>query len=547
MPAQLDRPARLTAGMAGVAPKPSARITRSQPTTATAGLLPLAIGAAVACVAFSTWTALEIGGTFGTRIFDDLVLFGSAALAGAACVPAAIRRRGRQRAAWALVAASCFSWAAGQLAWSYYQLIAGTAVPFPGPSDIGYSASIPLAAAGALVLYRTRGGIAAQARIAVDGLIIAAGSLFVGWTSVLEEAVSVRSGGTLSQALSVYYPAGYIVVVALVLFVFAKTTERGPAITLLGWGMGVNAMASALYAVLTLNGHYYTGHAMDVTWLVSFLLVALGGRCASQQEPPPRLTAADAPTRAGVILPYLPVAVAVVVAVSRLVRGQALGVFLDATGAAIVVLVVVRQLFTLMENASLARGLEEKVTERTAEVASVFKDLIEERRAREADLFRSARHDALTGLPNRTALGEYLNAALSIAEKDARARVVVLFLDLDRFKHINDAFGHAAGDRVLVALGDRLRDSMPEVFLSRFGGDEYVMVTTGPFDNETAYLLAQEVAETLRLPVDVDGSDLHLTGSVGIAVSQPGDTAEDLIRNADTAMYRSKEAGTDGY
>ncbi|MFZ6003676.1 MAG: putative bifunctional diguanylate cyclase/phosphodiesterase [Actinomycetota bacterium] len=182
-----------------------------------------------------------------------------------------------------------------------------------------------------------------------------------------------------------------------------------------------------------------------------------------------------------------------------------------------------------------------------AHVANAFNDLIEERQVREAELWHSARHDALTGLPNRTALTEHLNAALSIAETDARARVVVLFLDLDRFKHINDAFGHAAGDRVLVALGRRLATGLPNLFVSRFGGDEYVMVTTGPFDHETAYLLAQEVAETLRLPVDVDGSDLHLTGSVGIAVSQPGDTAEDLIRNADTAMYRSKEAGTDGY
>ncbi|MGH9276364.1 MAG: putative bifunctional diguanylate cyclase/phosphodiesterase, partial [Acidimicrobiales bacterium] len=142
---------------------------------------------------------------------------------------------------------------------------------------------------------------------------------------------------------------------------------------------------------------------------------------------------------------------------------------------------------------------------------------------------------------------EHLNAELDAAVADPAVQVVVAFLDLDRFKHINDAYGHATGDLVLVDLGDRLRTTMPDSFVSRFGGDEYVIVATGSFDNATAALLAQEVAETMKTPIEVNGADLHLTGSVGIAMAHPGDTAEDLIRNADTAMYRSKEQGTNGF
>jgi len=181
------------------------------------------------------------------------------------------------------------------------------------------------------------------------------------------------------------------------------------------------------------------------------------------------------------------------------------------------------------------------------QVADVFNDLIEERAGREAELYRRAREDALTGLPNRTALTERLDAVLATCANDPYQRVVVLFLDLDRFKHINDAHGHATGDQVLVALGARLEAALAGLFVSRFGGDEYVMVATGPFTSKNAGTLAERVAATMQTPIEVNGSDLHLTGSVGIAVARTGDTAEDLIRNADTAMYRSKETGTDGY
>ena len=182
-----------------------------------------------------------------------------------------------------------------------------------------------------------------------------------------------------------------------------------------------------------------------------------------------------------------------------------------------------------------------------AQVATVFNQLIEERHASEADLWHRSRHDALTGLPNRTALTEHLTAALERVPEGEVAPVAVLFLDLDRFKHINDAYGHARGDRVLVALGRRLQEVLTDTYVSRFGGDEYVMVATGAFTMSNVSTLAARVTDALAEPFTIDGTDLHLTGSVGIALARGGDTAEDLVRNADTAMYRSKERGTAGH
>jgi diguanylate cyclase (GGDEF)-like protein len=174
------------------------------------------------------------------------------------------------------------------------------------------------------------------------------------------------------------------------------------------------------------------------------------------------------------------------------------------------------------------------------QVAAVFNDLITERQAREVDLARQARRDSLTGLPNRMALVEHLTEVL-----ESGTDVAVGFLDLDRFKNINDAHGHAVGDRMLVALAARLADSFDGAFVSRFGGDEYVMVWSGGIDEEKATRLAQRISHVLRIPVDIDGQELYLTGSIGIALAVPGETPDDLIRSADTAMYRAKELGRD--
>ena len=179
-----------------------------------------------------------------------------------------------------------------------------------------------------------------------------------------------------------------------------------------------------------------------------------------------------------------------------------------------------------------------------AHVAMVFNDLIVERQAREAELAWQATHDPLTSLPNRTAIGQYLGDALANKEAD----VAVLFLDLDRFKLINDSHGHAVGDQVLFALAGRLVESVRKTdVLARFGGDEFVAVCTGLGGEEGAIKMAARLADALRSPLKVAGQEIWLSGSVGIGVAREGDSPEDLLRNADTAMYRAKEAGRGGY
>ena len=165
---------------------------------------------------------------------------------------------------------------------------------------------------------------------------------------------------------------------------------------------------------------------------------------------------------------------------------------------------------------------------------------IHERKLIEAKLAHQASHDMLTGLPNRAELLALMSAAF-----DAHEPIALLFIDLDRFKWINDSLGHDAGDQLLVEVADRLRRVLrPGDVVARLGGDEFVVLAHGVAQVSTAVALADRVAEALRRPVMLPGDrESYASASIGIAIAGPGDAPETLLRDADTAMYQAKAAG----
>jgi diguanylate cyclase (GGDEF)-like protein/PAS domain S-box-containing protein len=171
---------------------------------------------------------------------------------------------------------------------------------------------------------------------------------------------------------------------------------------------------------------------------------------------------------------------------------------------------------------------------------------ITERKASGDALAHQAIHDPLTGLPNRLAFVQRLARELTRAEP-RRERVAVLFLDLDRFKVVNDSLGHSAGDRLLVAVADRISAAMgPSDVVARFGGDEFTIMCLNVTSEETAELVAERLAQEIARPVALMEGEVFVTASVGIVLSgNPADTPETLLRNADAAMYRAKELGRD--
>jgi diguanylate cyclase (GGDEF)-like protein/PAS domain S-box-containing protein len=159
-----------------------------------------------------------------------------------------------------------------------------------------------------------------------------------------------------------------------------------------------------------------------------------------------------------------------------------------------------------------------------------------------------ASHDALTGLPNRTAFSELLNAARAAARRHAHS-LAVMFVDLDRFKVINDTLGHEAGDVVLQQAARRLRHTLrASDVVARLGGDEFVVMLPEVTDGSHAETAARKVLAALVQPLHVQGRELALTASIGICLyPQDGEDEQALMKNADSAMYRAKEAGKNIY
>ncbi len=171
-----------------------------------------------------------------------------------------------------------------------------------------------------------------------------------------------------------------------------------------------------------------------------------------------------------------------------------------------------------------------------------------QRRGAEAQLMRLAHYDALTGLPNRILLGDRLRQALVYASRH-RSRVALMFLDLDRFKNINDSLGHYVGDQILKEVAARLTRSLRAGdTVARLGGDEFVVVLQEVNDPADVGVVAQNLLRELTPPYLVEGRELHLSASAGITLyPDDGRDADVLMKNADVAMYHVKDSGRNGY
>jgi diguanylate cyclase (GGDEF)-like protein/PAS domain S-box-containing protein len=170
------------------------------------------------------------------------------------------------------------------------------------------------------------------------------------------------------------------------------------------------------------------------------------------------------------------------------------------------------------------------------------------RKVAEAQIRILAYHDPLTDLPNRILFSDRLEMAVAQACRQ-KLRVGVLFIDLDRFKSINDSLGHTFGDKLLRAVAQRIQSCMREGdTVSRLGGDEFTLVLPGLNAASDAASAAEKVLTSLRLPFRIEGRELSISASVGISLyPDDGLGMEALLRNADVAMYRAKEQGRDGY
>jgi len=186
-------------------------------------------------------------------------------------------------------------------------------------------------------------------------------------------------------------------------------------------------------------------------------------------------------------------------------------------------------------------------TRRVTHFIGVQNDITETKRYQD-ELEHQANYDALTGLPNRSLLQDRLKQSLAYAQRQHHS-VAIAFLDLDRFKLINDSLGHNAGDRMLQTVADRIKSCLRQFdTVARYAGDEFVLILYDQVSEETISVLLQRVLDNVSKPFQLDKQDVYVTCSIGVSVfPQDGKEVNTLLKNADAAMFRAKQRGRNNF
>jgi diguanylate cyclase (GGDEF)-like protein len=488
------------------------------------------VGGTAAAAAFVGFLLASPGTDWSVTAVSNVVqmvvpLFVAAPMAAVA----ARRSSGRGRTAWTLLAAGSASWGLGQVVWTWYEVVKQQEVPYPGLADVGFVGSAPFLLAGVLVFPSSSLRSMGRARAVIDGAITVTATLFASYGTFLGVVyrASDDGGGGLARVLAVTYPSADLLVLAVVLAVVARRSNRlaGP-LPLIGVGVAFLALADVAFAYLTAIGHYVADPVSDAGWPIGFGCIALAA-CSVRRSTAPEV--ADARQRGrttlGMLLPYVPVVPAIAVFSTRAVTDRPFGAFLGVTGSVLVLLFVVRQVVTLFENRDLTAHLEQTVTAL---------------RRREGELQFQAFHDPLTALANRALFRDRLEHALSARQPDP---VSVLFIDLDDFKLVNDTLGHDAGDNLLVLMAERLRACIRSGdTVARLGGDEFAILLEGERAVNEGQHLADRIMAALDIPFVVAEQQLRVTASIGVARGLY-DSAEEVLKDADLAMYAAKDGG----
>ena len=423
----------------------------------------------------------------------------------------------RRALPWRLVAAGCVAFCVGATLRPLAQDAEGVVQALP---DLFTVPGYVLTAAGMVTLFDL-GLKALDVHAMADGVIVALGAAMVAVTFLALPAAQIPGRPAWLAVLAALYPVfDVLLLLILVQIAFTRRT-RYVSFRLIAVCLAFLFAGDTGYAVIGRSGQLVGPHWLDGLFAVGYLALGLAALHPSATLLATSETVhiqAWSRSRLALLVPALAVP-----SVVMLVDGAALRTRITlATGAALIVAALV------VRSVAAVHGY-----------------------ARSQEVFRhQATHDALTGLPNRTLLAELLDEALTAARRrptvQPGARTHLLFLDLDGFKLVNDSWGHDLGDELLLAVAERLVDCTPDgATVARIGGDEFLVALLSQTDDRAGERLADVLLDRMRHPFRLSLTEVIITTSVGVALSEVdgSSTADSLIGDADTAMYRAKAAG----
>lgn len=440
-------------------------------------------------------------------------------MAGSALLLArcALRLPGAAARAWWAASASSAAAALIFVVWLAHSLGGEGVVPVAFAADVPFVAAVILMGLAVLFLAQPSTSALDRTLMVLDGAIIAAALLLISWRLVLEPTLRQLEELTLQSVLLIAYPLADVVAVTIGLIVASRATaaNRLPVLLIVA-GIVALAAGDSAYGYLSLSGDWYDGHPSMVLWFIGYPLMAVAAYWSRGANDADTESVGGENLRVALLMVPVIAALALTLA-SEDFQGRGLPIL-----AVLVVLVLLRQNTAVVSELRLRSDLERRVRQQT----------------------ETLRHlvylDSVTGLGNQVLLRERAAAALA-----ADRPIALLLMDLDGFKEVNDTLGHAAGDAVLHEVGNRLAAlTRTQDTVVRMGGDEFVLLlrSTGRRD---ALAIADRVLAELRAPLEVNGKELGVRGSLGIALSEADLDVDELLRRADIAMYEAKAVGGD--
>ncbi|WP_082772477.1 bifunctional diguanylate cyclase/phosphodiesterase [Actinoplanes sp. TFC3] len=468
------------------------------------------LACAVLLVVQQAWYFGGWGGAEVTTLVTDASYVPQAVVFAvlAARVALSKRQEARTRRAWQVITVAFICQLAAHCSWFVQSQILHT-TGYPSTADYCFLLFSPFMFAGLLMLpgqYRRRRD---RQKLVLDALIVGAGGFIAIWYLLLGPILNAPGISPWERSFTAALPIGdLLLVLAVSTAIQRRHQPEAPApVRLLTASIALTVIADVSYSWIQLHGGFTGGSWPDLLWLAGCFLLVLA---ADQQYRQLRYPAQRRGNRnAVVLLPY-----AASVAAYLLLAEQSSHLPLDPYGgmilgaAVLTLLVMARQMHALRDNREMA------VT------------------------------DGLTGLANRTLITERLKQLAGQPVRPGRYTVIML-IDLDRFKPINDTFGHEAGDAVLIAAADAMRAVIRGGDLAgRLGGDEFTVLLQGLPSRDTAGVVATRLLEALRAPVVFGDHVLLVEASIGVVVREdPYLSGETLLQQADTALYAAKRAG----
>ena len=495
----------------------------------------------------TAWKYALIGGMCVVAVYFALpnetsqdIVYSVLGTASVACILVGIRlQRPKDRLSWYFLALAGTCFTLGDDASFFYNLVLHVSVPFPSFADALYLAGYPFLFAGVLRLTRNPNRSYRRENYA-DAAIVSMGALAISWNFLMNSYVHDSTLTTFGMLVTLAYPIMDIALLFVLFRALLFGESRRTFHKFLAAAMIVMFMGDFIYDLLVLHNSYDTGNPSEALFLLEYVLIGVAALHPSVAGGTSEAEAADVVSDRQVardrhrmpiviVAGFIPPTI-LVVATSL---GGSVNVLVMAGLCIAVFAVICLRMIWLIGRIS-RQSLELEDNFRGLEAFQLKRDELE------ANLRHQAFHDELTGLPNRVLLRDRVKQALASTTRSGTA-VALCFGDLDGFKTINDTLGHHVGDAVLVKVGALLESIVrPGDTVARIGGDEFAILIADVENPNAALEFAGRIVSVIHEAVEFEGDQAGISISVGVAFADSTTSAEQLISEADAAMYEAK-------